>query len=118
MGNPLFNPDVHVLHRLRAGRAHANALPARRDGRALMRVWTVMDADLLARIGPVHNQSAFLEDRVHDWVLDAQGCLRFFSRVVDTDAEVDVVLDYETIPEMQARRAVARFDPATGRKLR
>src|SRR5690606_24379407 len=96
---------------------HANALPVRQDGRPLVRVWTVMDADLLARIGPVHNKSAFLEDRVHDWVLDSQGFLRFFSRVVETDSEVDVVLDYETIPEMRARQAVVRFDPATGRGL-
>lgn len=48
---------------------------------------------------------------LHDYQIDREGCLRFYSRVVATDSAVEVVLDYETREEMNQRRAMARPAP-------
>lgn len=113
--NPSYpTAHLHVVHRILAGTRHPNILPAAPEGRTLARVWTVIDAVLLTELGPLHNRSAFLEDRVHDWLLDKDGALRYYSRVAETDKEVDIVLDYETGAERDTRLAARRFDPMTG----
>ncbi len=118
MSTPTYtHSHLHVTHRIRAGRAHCNVLPPAPEGRKLMRIWTVIDGEKLNLYGPIHNFSAFLEDRFHDWLLNSDGTLRFYSRVVGTDDEVEVVLDYETIAEQTIRRSTPVFDPMTGKRL-
>lgn len=114
-----LNPTLHVIHRIRAGTQHANEVPQGPGGRRIARIWTIMDEDLLRQIGLVHNRSAFLEDHIHDWRLDGNGKLHFYSRVVEIGREVDVVLDYETIAERRAREQAEakQFDPMTGQAL-
>ena len=117
---PLFDPAVHVLHRITAGNHHRNTIPEAPTGRMLERIWTVVDEDLLKQIGPSRGpgrNSAFPEDRNHDWVINADGTLRFFSRVVETDQEVVIVLDYQTAAELDERMKIPRFDPDTGKPL-
>lgn len=109
----LFDPAVHVVHRITAGNHHRNPLPEPPAGRKLERIWTVIDEPLLKQIGPGRT-TAFPEDEHHDWLLNADGTLRFFSRVVEIDQEVNVVLDYQTAPEMEERMKLPRFDPNTG----
>lgn len=41
-------------------------------------VWTVLRPLMLPHIGLVHFQSAFLEDRMHDWDITKDGKLRFY----------------------------------------
>ena len=113
---PLFDPSVHVIHRITAGNHHRNALPEPPPGRKLERVWTVIDESLLKQIGPGRN-TAFPEDEGHDWQLNADGTLRFFSRVVEMNQQADVVLDYQTAAEMNERLQLPRFDPDTGQPL-
>jgi hypothetical protein len=112
--------ELHVVHRIMAGNTHRNVLPTPPAGRSLQRIWTLINADLLVEVGPVHNRSAFLEDRNHDWQINPDGTLRFYSRVVETNAPVDIVLDYETTLERDARmkQATGAFDPATGKRLK
>ena len=100
---PLFDPSLHVRHKIKSGISHANEIPPAPEGQQLRRVWTVMEgADLVGR-GLVHNETAFIEDHRHDWQLDPQGRLVFYSRVVETNTDVDVVLDYEPMPERELR---------------
>jgi hypothetical protein len=113
---PLFDPSVHVIHRITAGNQHRNALPEPPPGRKLERIWTVIDESLLKQIGPGRN-TAFPEDEGHDWLLNPDGTLRFFSRVVEMNQEADVVLDYQTAAEMNERMRLPRFDPQTGQPL-
>lgn len=101
---PNPNAHLHPIATITAGSRHANALPLAPEGRPLVRVWTVIDADKVLELGPVHNVSAFLEDAIHDYQV-RDGQLHYYSRVTPTDAKVEVVLDYETQPERQARLA-------------
>lgn len=114
---------LYVVHTITAGTKHANDLPAPPPGRKLQRIWTLIDKDKLDEMGPVQHQSAFLEDRNHDWVINSKGKLRYFSRVVEADSTVQIVLDYETMPERDERMktqglAIAKFDPKTGKRIR
>ena len=93
---------LHVVHTIVAGTEVANDLPDAPEGRELARVWTLIDAPLLRRLGPMHNQSAFLEDRIHDYVV-RDGKLHYYSRVVEKGHSVQIVLDYETTLERTAR---------------
>lgn len=95
--HPLF-----VIHTIRAGNQYQNDIPVPPEGRKVQRVWSLMDADKLAVMGPVHNQSAFLEDRIHDYLI-INDKIQFYSRLVPTHDEVQVVFDYETTPEREAR---------------
>lgn len=110
---PLFDPALHVIHPIRAGNRHQNPLPVPPEGRKLERVWTVLNEDLLKQMGP-GPRAAFPEDAVHDWQLNPNGSLRFYSRIVEVDTEVNIVLDYETAAEMAERRKIPRFHPDTG----
>ena len=110
---PLFDPTLHVIHHIRAGNRHHNPLPVPPEGRKLERVWTVLNEDLLKQMGP-GPKAAFPEDAVHDWQINADGSLRFYSRIVEIDTEVNIVLDYETAAEMAERRKIPRFHPDTG----
>lgn len=112
-----FADDLFVVHRIRAGSRHGNVLPAPPAGKTLQRIWTLIDADKLATLGPVHNASTFLEDHQHDWRLTSAGELVFYSRVVPTDTDVDIVLDYETMAERDFRMKRPARDPGTGRRM-
>jgi len=116
LGLGLFDPTLHVIHRIRAGNQHHNPLPEAPAGRKIERVWTVLNEDLLKQMGP-GPKAAFPEDMVHDWMLNNDGTLRFYSRVVEVDTEVNVVLDYETAAESAERRKIPRFHPDTGEPI-
>ena len=101
---PLFDPTVHVRHRVKAGMQNANEIPAPPEGLELRRVWTIMnDGDHLVERGLVHNDTGFIEEKRHDWQLDDRGRLLFYSRLVPTDETVEVVLDYEPMPDRELR---------------
>ena len=107
--NPLNGPGHYALTTIMAGTRHANPLPTPPEGRKLERIWTVIDREKLTEFGPVHNVSAFLEDHIHDWRIDRDGQLHYYSRVAEIDQPVEVVFDFETTPEMRARfQRVAR----------
>lgn len=110
---------LHIVHKIVAGSAHANELPPAPEGRPLERVWTLLNLEQLDQQGPEHMRSAFLEEYGHDWRIDKNGKLHYFSRQAPKGAEVEVVLDYETDAERKVRlEAVApRFDPMTGKRL-
>lgn len=43
-----------------------------------------------------HNHGAFLEERVHDWDIDFENnVLHYYSRVVEPDEYVKILIDYE-----------------------
>lgn len=112
---PAYDPSLHVLHTIKTGLKQANVLPPPPAGRELRRIWTVIDASRLEELGPQHNLTGFLEEKNHDWSLDEKGQLRFYSRVVETDTSVEVILDYETAAEMNERikaHAPSRKAPA------
>lgn len=115
------NPSLHLhmVHRITAGTRHANSLPEAPEGRPLKRIWTVIDAEKLREMGPIHNVTAFLEDRVHDYRI-VDGKLHYYSRITATGAEVNVVLDYETDAERNARmkRLAQEYRPASALKPR
>jgi hypothetical protein len=53
------------------------------------RVWTLYDCGTDPNqppslpITPVHNRGAFLEDRIHDWMILKGNLLKYYSRVVE-----------------------------------
>lgn len=100
---PAFDPSLHVLYTIKTGLKQANDLPPPPEGRELRRIWTVIDTSRLEELGPQHNLTGFLEEKNHDWSIDDKGQLRFYSRVVETNASVEVILDYETAAEMNER---------------
>lgn len=102
----MFLPELHVLATIRTGSQNANPLPPPPEGRTLQRIWTLINEDLLRARGPIHNQSTFLEEKIHDYQI-LKGALHFYSRVVPADADVAIVLDYETLAERDARMALA-----------
>lgn len=103
-----INPHshLHLVRTIKAGSRHANDMPDAPEGRKLARMWTVSNREKLDAWGPIHNVNAFLEDHVHDYRVDQEGKVHFYSRVVPTDTDVEVVFDYETRSEAEARRAV------------
>lgn len=116
LGLSLFDPTVHVIHSITAGSHHHNVLPQAPVGRKIERVWTVLNEDLLKEGGP-GQRATFPEDALHDWQLNKDGTLRFYSRIVEVDTEVKIVLDYETAAEMAERRKIPRFHPETGEPI-
>lgn len=112
------NEHLHVIVKIRSGSSNANPLPPPPEGRELRRVWTLLSRSQLVKDGPVHRSSAFLEDRGHDWRIDADGALHYFSGQAPPNQDVEIVLDYETDEECQLRaQAQLRFDPSTGKPL-
>lgn len=107
MLNPNPNLHLHVIHRITAGTRVANPLPHPPENRKLRRVWTLINREKLNEVGPIHNVSAFLEDQIHDYRVVA-GNLHYYSRVAETGKPVDVVLDFETDAEREARLNVRR----------
>lgn len=59
-----------------------------------VQVWTLMNETLLLEIGLVHNRTAFLEDRVHDWDWTSKG-LRFYGHSGRKGELHDLVIVYE-----------------------
>lgn len=57
----------------------------------------------------VHNQTVFLEDRVHDWDW-RDGKFRYYTRIAE---EADVLVVYV----LETAAPVMRFDPETGKEL-
>lgn len=61
------------------------------------RLWTLIresqGATPVLPYVPVHNQNAFLEDKIHDWNF-ANGKLRYYSRVVNAHEGVWLLLEY------------------------
>lgn len=114
------NEHLHVIHTLHSGAGNSNSLPTPpEEGRKLVRVWTLINKDLLKQLGPVHNVSAFLEDHIHDWQITRDGGLRYYSRIAETNTDVEVVLDYETHQERRLREALrAKVDTPTGKPNR
>lgn len=111
---PPPSADLREVISIMAGTKHANPLPLPPDGRKVERIWTVIDREKLDAMGPVHNVSAFLEDYVHDYQYQ-DGKLRYYSRVVEVDKPVDIVLDYETADEVRARQGLPPRRPRPGR---
>lgn len=111
----------YVVHSIRSGSTTPNTLPTPPDGLTLQRVWTLIDEDLLRELGPVHNMSAFLEDRIHDWRINQKGEFFYYSRVKPAGIDVKIVLDYEEGSDRDARMRSsgggARFDPMTGARI-
>lgn len=63
------------------------------------RVWTLLghsdrNRPPHPRLVPVHGQTAFIEERVHDWAWK-EGVLRYYSRVVDRRDGVWLLLEYK-----------------------
>lgn len=111
-----FDPTLHVRVTVRPGLRTANDLPPPPPGRTLQRIWTVIDGERLEAVGPKHNDTGFIEEKHHDWALDPDGRLRFYSRVVETDRPQEVVLDYETAAEMHERLFGTPPSPRRGPK--
>lgn len=100
---PPYDPSLHVLFTIQTGLENPTELPEAPDGRQLRRIWTVIDTARLEELGPKHNVTGFMEEKGHDWQLDSEGKLRFYSRMVEKDSQVEVILDYETADEMNER---------------
>lgn len=109
---PAFDPSVHVFHRAQVGAS--TPLPQPPPGCSLQQVWRVLDAEGLRELGPVHNRTAFLEDRGHDWKLTSTGGLRYSTRQAEVGEWLDVLLDYTLPHENVLRTPPPRFDPMTG----
>ncbi|MET0980249.1 MAG: hypothetical protein ABWX90_03275 [Candidatus Saccharimonadales bacterium] len=61
----------------------------------LDQVWTLLNKDKLKTMGLVHFQSAFMEDRMHDWDITKQGKLRFYGHSGGKDEIHTLVLVYK-----------------------
>ena len=96
-----FNPIVVAT--IIAGTQHENNIPECPPGWVLHRLWTLIDREKLDKMGPIHNQSAFLEDHVHDWRV-VNGKLRYYSRVAEIDKPVEVVFQFAPEAKMTHKR--------------
>ncbi len=82
--------DFEILRGLAANEQVKVALP-----RQPIRVATLIDEALFLETKLlVHNQTVFLEDRIHDWRW-TDGVFRYYTRVADS---ADVVVVYELEP--------------------
>ncbi|AQT06517.1 hypothetical protein [Acetobacter persici] len=85
------------------------------------RVCTILNEKRLVESGNllVHNQTVFLEDKVHDWNW-TDGKFRFYTRVAEGVADVLVAYAVETVvPADEEIMALSprNFDPMTGKRL-
>lgn len=113
---PWSGPGCYVLVSVLSGSRHANPLPEPPPGRKIERIWTLINGEKLARLGPMHQVSAFLEDHIHDWRLDNAGKLHFYSRLAEMNQTVQIVVDYETEDESRRRltQMAAAAQPCVG----
>lgn len=100
-----FNPLV--IATIMAGTTHANDIPECPEDFVLHRVWTLIDREKLEAMGPKHNVSTFLEDKVHDWQI-RDGKLHYYSRVAAIDEPVEVVFEFAPKLELERQQRETR----------